>query len=108
MALKLKALKETRSFYKWKLKEKSLTEKERESYLVALKSIEEIIGKKEKPEEDKKDYYIENQDKIKRYQRQYRIKNKEKIKEYSKQYRIENREKIKEYHKQYSGAVIRN
>jgi len=48
MKIKLKALEETRSFYKVELKKKSLTEKERASYLLALKSIEKIIEEKEK------------------------------------------------------------
>ncbi len=46
MRLKLKALEETRSFYKWELKKEDLTEKERDKYLRALKLIEEFIEKK--------------------------------------------------------------
>ena len=89
MALKLKGLRETVNFYKWELKKEDLTEKERDKYLKALKLIDKIIGEKEKSGENKEDYYIENQDKIKKYQRQYYIKNKEKTKEYNKQYRIQ-------------------
>jgi len=46
--LKLKALKQTRAFYIWELKRKeSLTEKQKDSYLLALESIGKIIKKKE-------------------------------------------------------------
>ncbi len=41
--VKIKALKETISFYKVELKKEELTEKERDKYLLALKSIEKII-----------------------------------------------------------------
>ena len=54
MKLKLKALKETKSFYKWKLKQKNLTEKERNKFLEALKIIEKIIKKKEESGEKEK------------------------------------------------------
>lgn len=47
MRVKLKALKETRSFYNWELKKESLTKKERNKFLKALKSIEKIIKKRE-------------------------------------------------------------
>ena len=47
MALKVEALKETRSFYNWKLKDKGLTEKQRNEFLKALKIIEKIIKEKE-------------------------------------------------------------
>ena len=57
MRLKLKALKETRSFYKWKLKDKNLTEKDRDKYLKALKLIEKIIKKKENPDKKKNKYF---------------------------------------------------
>ncbi|MBA7548350.1 hypothetical protein ES705_40802 [subsurface metagenome] len=48
MALKVEALKEIRSFYNWKLKDKGLTEKQRNEFLKALKIIEkkEQLGKK--------------------------------------------------------------
>ena len=45
--IKLKTLKQTRAFYNWELKKEGLTEKERTSYLLALKSIEKIIKEKE-------------------------------------------------------------
>ena len=54
MALNLKALEETRSFYNWKLKDKGLTEKQRNSFLLALKNIEGIIQEKEKSGEKRK------------------------------------------------------
>ncbi|MBA7547198.1 hypothetical protein ES705_39604 [subsurface metagenome] len=47
--IKLKSLEKTRDFYLWELKrEKSLTERERSKYLLALKVIRGIIKKKEK------------------------------------------------------------
>ena len=51
MRVKIEALKQTRAFYIWELKKESLTEKERASYLLALKSIEKIIKEREKPRE---------------------------------------------------------
>jgi hypothetical protein len=45
--VKLKALEETRSFYKWELKKEGLTEKKRNKFLKALKFIEKIIKKRE-------------------------------------------------------------
>ncbi len=49
--LKLKSLEKTRDFYLWELKRKdSLTERERNKYLAALKVIRGIIKKKEKAE----------------------------------------------------------
>ena len=47
MRVKLKALEETRSFYKWELKKEDLTEKKRNKFLMALNSIEKIIKKRE-------------------------------------------------------------
>jgi len=44
--IKLKALEETRKFYNWKLKDKGLTEKQRDSFLLALKNVERIIEEK--------------------------------------------------------------
>jgi len=45
--IKLKSLEQTRNFYKCELKKKDLNEKQRNKYLLALKSIEKIIkGKK--------------------------------------------------------------
>jgi len=52
--IKLKALKETRSFYDWKLKDKGLTGKQRDSFLLALKNIERIIEEREKSGEKRK------------------------------------------------------
>jgi hypothetical protein len=52
--IKLKALKETRSFYKVELEKEGLTGKQRDSYLLALKSIEKIIGEKERSGEKRK------------------------------------------------------
>lgn len=47
--VKLKSLEKTRDFYLWELKrEDSLTERERNKYLSALKVIRGIIKKKEK------------------------------------------------------------
>jgi len=46
--VKIKKLEVTRDFYKWKLKDKNLLEKQRDSLLLALKSIEKIIKEKEK------------------------------------------------------------
>ena len=45
--VKLKALEETRSFYKWELKKEDLTEKKRNKFSMALNSIEKIIKKRE-------------------------------------------------------------
>jgi len=47
MALKIEVLKKTKKFYLWELKKEGLTESERSKYLLALKSIEEIIKEKE-------------------------------------------------------------
>jgi hypothetical protein len=45
--VKLKTLKKTKNFYLWKLKRKeSLTLSERAKYLVALRSIDQVIKKK--------------------------------------------------------------
>ncbi|MBA7556654.1 hypothetical protein ES705_49370 [subsurface metagenome] len=52
--IKLKSLKQTLAFYDWELKKGGLTEKQRDSYLLALKSIEKIIGEKEKSGEKEK------------------------------------------------------
>ncbi len=87
MIVNLKNLEETRSFYKLELEKGDLTERERGKYLKALKLIEKCISEKEKSGEIKKGYYVENQDKRKKYQGEYRIKNKEKIRKYNKHYR---------------------
>jgi hypothetical protein len=53
--IKLKSLEKTRDFYLWELKRKdSLTERERNKYLSALKVIRGIIKKKEKAEKKEK------------------------------------------------------
>ncbi|MBA7559279.1 hypothetical protein ES695_11485 [Candidatus Atribacteria bacterium 1244-E10-H5-B2] len=87
MIVNLKNLEETRAFYKLELKKKDLTERERDKYSKALKLIERFISGKEKSGETKKDYYVENQDEIKKYQGEYRIKNRDKIRKHNKQYR---------------------
>ncbi|MQY74393.1 MAG: hypothetical protein GH148_02490 [Clostridia bacterium] len=46
-SVKLKILEETISFYKVELKKGELTEKERDKYFGALKSIKKIIKEKE-------------------------------------------------------------
>ena len=53
----LKTLKGTRSFYRRKLKDKNLAEKDRDKYLKALKLIEKIIKKKENPDKKKNKYF---------------------------------------------------
>jgi len=45
----------------------------------------------------KKEYNIDNADKIKEHKKQYNIENASKIKEQTKQYRINNADKLKEY-----------
>jgi len=52
--IKIKALKETVSFYKVELEKEGLTEKERGKYLKALKIIERIIRGKERSGEKEK------------------------------------------------------
>ena len=54
MALKLKDLEETRSFYKVELEKEDLTGGERNSYLKALKLIEGFIEREEEAQEDRK------------------------------------------------------
>jgi len=57
--IKLEALEQTKAFYIWELKRKeSLTEKQRDSYLLALKSINRIIKEKEKSGEKEKVKYF--------------------------------------------------
>jgi len=53
------------------------------------------------PNRTRKEYYIDNNEKVKEYKKQYRIDNNEKLKEQMKEYKIENKEKIKEQRKQY-------
>jgi hypothetical protein len=52
-------------------------------------------------DEQQKQYYIKNRDKINENSKQYYTENLDKIKIYSKQYNIENADAIKEYTKQY-------
>jgi len=51
--IKIKALKETVSFYKVELEKEGLTERERDKYLKALKLIEGLIDRKEEARERK-------------------------------------------------------
>jgi len=55
MALKLKDLEETRSFYKVELEKGDLTGGERDSFLKALGIIEECIEREEEAGEKRKD-----------------------------------------------------
>jgi len=55
MALKLKDLKGTRSFYKVELEKGDLAGGERNSYLKALEIIEKCIKREEEAEENRKD-----------------------------------------------------
>jgi hypothetical protein len=59
------------------------------------------IDNADKLKEDKKLYYIDNKDKIKEYKLQYDIDNADKLKEKAKQYYIDNIEKKQEQFKQY-------
>ncbi|MBA7661202.1 hypothetical protein ES703_69216 [subsurface metagenome] len=56
--IKLKALKETRAFYKVELKKEDLTEREREKYSRALKIIEGLIKRKKKPGREKNKHLV--------------------------------------------------
>ncbi|GAI38556.1 unnamed protein product [marine sediment metagenome] len=57
--VRLESLKQTKAFYIWELKRsESLTEKQRESYILALGSIEKIIKEKEESEEKEKAKYF--------------------------------------------------
>jgi len=59
MALRIEALKKTKKFYLWELKKEGLTENEQSKYLLALKSIEEIIkGKEDLRERGKRKKFI--------------------------------------------------
>ena len=59
------------------------------------------IDNAEKIREQQKQYYIDNAEKIREQQKQYDIDNAKKIKENKKQYRIDNAEKIKEKFRRY-------
>lgn len=57
--IKLKTLEKTKAFYIWELKRsESLTKKQRESYSLALESIEKIIREKEESGEERKHNYF--------------------------------------------------
>jgi len=56
--LKIKTLRQTKNFYLWELKKENLTEKEKDSYLLALKTIKKIIGQKEKSGEKERTRYF--------------------------------------------------
>jgi hypothetical protein len=56
---------------------------------------------KGREKEYKKQYRLENKEKIKEANRQYRLKNKEKAREYFKKWHIDNPEKQKEYNRQW-------
>jgi len=56
--IKLESLKQTKKFYEYELKKKNLTEKQREAYLLASKSIEKIIKEKELPGEKRNHKYF--------------------------------------------------
>ena len=62
------------------------------------------IENADKLKEQNKQYYIENADKLKEQKKQYYIENADNIKEYQKEYRIENADNIKEKYKQYYNA----
>ncbi len=66
MALKLKDLEETRSFYKVELEKEDLAGGERNSYLKALGIIEKCIKREEEAEEKRKDNKFIAQDQIRR------------------------------------------
>jgi len=55
MKLNLKALKETKDFYKVELEREDLTEKERNKFLRALRFIEGFIKREEEAGEKRKD-----------------------------------------------------
>ena len=55
MAIKLKDLEETRSFYKVELEKEDLAGGERDSFLKALGIIEKCIKREEEKEESRKD-----------------------------------------------------
>jgi hypothetical protein len=55
------------------------------------------IENADKIKEQKKEYYIENTDKIREKKKEWYIENADKIKEKNKEYKIENADKIKQY-----------
>jgi len=58
------------------------------------------IDNKEKISDHSKQFYLKNKDKIKEQTKQYSENNKDKIKQYQAKYREDNKEKYKEYFKQ--------
>ena len=60
----------------------------------------------EQRKEQKRQWYIENKERLKEvrkeYSKIYRLENKDKIKEYDKQYRFKNKDKAKKYQKEYN------
>ena len=52
--IKLESLEQTKNFYLEELKKEDLTEKQRDSYLLALKSINKVIKEKELSGEKRK------------------------------------------------------
>jgi len=66
MAIKLKDLEETRSFYKVELEKEDLAGGERDSFLKALGIIEKCIEREEEAEEKRKDNKFIVYDQIKR------------------------------------------
>ena len=75
-----------------------------EEYRVELKAnmnTHKCFTSCEEKTDYKKQYRIDNIDKVKEYHKQYHIDNADKKRDYDKQYRINNADKLKEYHKQY-------
>jgi len=56
---------------------------------------------KQIPGRTRKEYRLQNKEKIKKQRKEYELKNKDKIKEHRKEYELKNKEKIKERHKEY-------
>ena len=52
----------------------------------------------------KREYRLNNKDKIAQYQKEYRLKNKNKQQEYMKEYQLNNKDKHREYMRQYQRA----
>lgn len=56
--VKIEELEKTKGFYDRKLKDKRLTEKQKNSFLWALQSINKLIEKEKRPKNDKKRGFI--------------------------------------------------
>jgi len=69
-------------------------------YIRANKCINKNIAGRPKNEQ-MKEYYIENRDKLSEQRKEYRIENRDKISEQRKEYYIENRDKLLEQQKEY-------